>query len=112
MPEFDGNPSKNQVFKAHYNGPPRNASVHAGLFCRGPVGSIHFFPTTTAGAASSSLHDDGVCFLNNLSFFEINREHRDKDSEFSFYAAMMKKSKTNFNQKFQKHTFNGKWSFF
>ena len=56
MPEFDGNPSKNQVFKAHYNGPPRNASVHAGLFCRGPVGSIHFFPTTTAGAASSSLY--------------------------------------------------------
>ena len=66
MPEFDGNPSKNQVFKAHYNGPPRNASVHAGLFCRGPVGSIHFFPTTTAGgAASSSLHD-GVCFLKSF----------------------------------------------
>ena len=67
MPEFDGNPSKNQVFKAHYNGPPRNASVHAGLlFCRGPVGSIHFFPTTTAGAASSSLHDGGVCFLKSF----------------------------------------------
>ena len=65
MPEFDGNPSKNQVFKAHYNGPPRNVSVHAGLFCRGPVGSIHFFPTTTAGAASSSLHD-GVCFLKSF----------------------------------------------
>ena len=67
MPEFDGNPSKNQVFKAHYNGPPRNASVHAGLFCRGPVGSIHFFPTTTAGAASSSLSlHDGVCFWKSF----------------------------------------------
>ena len=70
MPEFDGNPSKNQVFKAHYDGPPRSASVHAGLFCRGPVGIvyIHFFPTTTAGAASSSLFSlhDGVCFLKSF----------------------------------------------
>ena len=64
MPEFDGNPSKNQVFKAHYDGPPRSASVHAGLFCRGPVGSIVVLLGAAAGAASS-LHD-GVCFLKSF----------------------------------------------
>ena len=47
-----------------------------------------------------------------FAFFKINSEQKDKGHRIFILCGDDEKSKTNFNQKFQKHTFNGKWSFF